>query len=86
MSSSGTAAGKPKGAAKWQPIAVLPPKGTGRLWVYCPAFPFIKVGQTSADMLKFCIDATHWHPVIEGATRPEPPQKEVDKTGITLLG
>lgn len=73
MSLSDTIVGK-RPPAGWHPISVSPPLDA-RLWVYCPSFSYMRVGQTSADMLRYCSDATHWHLVIDGTLIPEPPKK-----------
>lgn len=59
----------------WRPVSEPTPHGTILVWVYCPTYPFIKIGRINPSMLRYCPEATHWHMIVAGEGRPPAPKK-----------
>lgn len=64
------ARGRQTDRVKWYPVS-RPPRGHERVLVYCPSYPYQRIRAISADLLPWCADATHWHPLTN--PYPAPP-------------
>ncbi len=47
--------------ATWHPMS-KPPRRAERVLVYCPSYCPCSIRPIAVEFLRWCNDATHWHP------------------------